>query len=339
MNSELTKLIEDYPLPSGWSIPEVFTHNLKYGKLHINLLGLISKKHTQNSLGSAGQRTSSPVPRAYFELLERVSLLEANSKKTTSWKLYNDRGEVHGSCKHEHIFPQSPTPNLWEFSKSNGVALGASLSDACQRARYETVERDLILRSWFGHSQPQVIDWPNKIELDDLSKIYNFHAYLFPYNRNKKQDIMVTGLFAFPIDEKHPIVFGFGAAPTIEASLQKAENEFDQRLGFLWGEEIPGESIEFSPSPHYHQDFYMRPKMKRNLHSWLSGKHPTIPFHPQKNYCYNSDFLYADITPTNLVGQLFVIKAISPLMPLTFGHGHPWIKKTLPQELIVHPIA
>lgn len=335
MNTRIQNLLCEYPLPCGWSAPSVHPHQLNHKGLEVELLGLITQKKSVSLFASAGERLKSPTERAFFELYERVSIVEAESNPRL-WQRLNRMGEPQGTTSHADVFPQSPNPKTWQYSKSNGVALGLTFDDACFRAHRELFERSCILRSWFGHFKPLLVPMPPHFYPKSLMEDYEILSFQF----SKEPDDIVTGIFMVPRLPNIPLAYGFGAAPNLESSLEKSRRELDQRLGFLWGEELPSTCPEFSPTSYFHQEYFLQPQMSHSLKKWLLGERKAIPLHlpyDQKNGSYS----YVDITPDLVKDKIYVVRALHEhAMPLTFGVGHPWIKaNNLPEDLKVHPIA
>src|SRR4051794_31105714 len=113
LNRGLIDLTEKYPLPKGWALGEVFQETLEIGALRLNLLGLIGQSQelgeavasAVSPVGSpAGSPNDVPYLRAYFELLERISVLK------------------HEEDTHKDISSDEKPDSCWRYSKSNGIA-------------------------------------------------------------------------------------------------------------------------------------------------------------------------------------------------------------------------
>ncbi|HMJ16621.1 MAG TPA: YcaO-like family protein, partial [Polyangiaceae bacterium] len=147
--------------------------------LRIHLVGLCSEsREGGEATGSAAALTGADVGRAYFELLERTGLLDALRAPKRGYALRNDEGLTCGWVSHENLFPSSPEPELWRYAKSNGVALGPSFVNACERAEWELIERERILRSWYGETRPVSLDGED-LGPCELREVYDFRAYRF----------------------------------------------------------------------------------------------------------------------------------------------------------------
>src|SRR3989344_5154485 len=241
----LTRFTKEYPLPAGWQTPKLFTEEFRLDALSLNTVGLVSQKGDGDMRVTAGAADADvlPIERAYFELLERIYLLEADEKFST---LPN----------YTEIFPKSTKPHEWVYARSNGVAAHKSFHLASQAACLELWERHAILDAWFSQSAPEQIAF-NFPLLHLAGKHYLPLAFQFlPQNTNLGA-VYTIGAFAFPKQRENPLVYGFGSGFSLEKALQKAENECLQRLAFLWGEKLQENLPEFSPTPMYHQDYFM----------------------------------------------------------------------------------
>jgi len=223
----------------------------------------------------------------------------------------------------------SPT-NRW--ARSNGIALGVTWKDAAERARLELVERDRILRSWYGELSPTRIDEPDGVVPDALKLAHRLEWYEFGTEPDS-----VVALFGFP-EPSAPFVYGFGAGRDREAAARSAAREWIQRLGFLWGEAVPTEPPDVAPTPDFHQEHYLYAGNLERVRAWLRGDHASfsgVLSAPRSAL----DAHYVDLTPAWLRSGLRVVKAVSGgRVPLCFGLGHPWAP-ACPEELMVHPIV
>jgi len=334
MNVILKDLLVAYPLPLGWTEPEVTEHRFQWKSLNVNLIGLCSQnKEGVSVTGSSGDLKMTPILPAYFELLERICILEARSKKQEKFWTKSVAGLKLKSLPFDEVFPESPEPSVWTYAKSNGVALGTDFKRASENAHFELLERDQILRSWYGEFEPERYD----INIDclfELKSEYDIAVYRFGTK------CKVFGVFGFPRFPNRPLVFGFGAGKTIQYAVKKATREFCQRLGFLWEEPITNKLPLFSPTPDYHQDFYLVPSQIRKIKEWLSGEKRNKPLKSAFSKRGKTKILYVDLTPSCLKGKVHVLKAYSnEMMPLTFGLGNPRLTSRLSKDILLHPIA
>jgi len=155
MKSEIEELISRYPLPPEWHPAEIDNQILTVNSRAINLVGLCSK-NTEGSIvtGSAAALSDAPIERSYFELLERVSILEAErNNRRNVCRIFFREGATFSGAK-EHVFLKSDAPLKWQYSRSNGVAIHKTWKQAVSSAFLELMERDTLLRSWYGHGNP-----------------------------------------------------------------------------------------------------------------------------------------------------------------------------------------
>jgi hypothetical protein len=345
-SEELDRLVAEFPLPFSWEPPALFLQTTTIQGVDIHLAGLTAVDRAgQIVTAGAGQLVGSPVARGYFELVERVSIVEAMSGHggVREYTLSDARGREVGTSPHEIVFPSSGEETRWQYARSNGVAVGRTWAEACQRARWELTERDRVLRSWYGEVEPVRIAIPEGLVPGELNAEYDFEASSFQQSAELdvvSQGIRVAGLFGFPRSERVPLIYGLGARDNLVDGLGAATLECIQRLGFLWGEEIPHAEPHFSPTPDFHQDFFLHPASQGRLRDWLAGGHRCFQDRLALQRLDSRTPGFVDLTPGALRGRLFVAKAIpSTELPLTFGYGHPRIRGELPSALNVHPIA
>jgi hypothetical protein len=207
------------------------------------------------------------------------------------------------------VFPRDPKPDRTRVALSNGVALHDSWSHATRAALCELVERDRVLRSFEGGQAPVPVAVRDRKLARALRREYRVQAYAFEAT-GQALEHRVAGLFLFPRQPEHPLVYGFGAAQNAEAALAKATSEALQRLAFLWGEALPSQLPEVSPTPDYHQEYYLYPPQHDVLRRWLSGKRSTV--RGRSIRLFDGEAVsFVDLTPRALKGKLFVVRAIS----------------------------
>jgi hypothetical protein len=224
------------------------------------------------------------------------------------------------------------------YSRSNGVAVGLDWGPACDAARRELIERDRVLRSWYGAAPPSRTELAAPI-LAGLEAHYELEAYRFADGASAGEP-SVMAVFAFPHRSTHPTVYGFGAHEDAALALDKAAGECLQRLGFLWGEALPSSEPAFVPSAEYHQEFFLQPHMQRRLRAWLAGEHVALRCGIRQHERVCRERAFVDLTPRRLAGKLCVVKALAVSeIELAFGRGHPEVDPELPEPLMVHPIA
>jgi hypothetical protein len=280
------------------------------GTLNLFMVGLVAASSAQNAMGSSTQADGYPVNRAYFELLERISIHEACAADRML-DVRDERGVVLGQRLSSRVFPRDVSPRL-RLSLSNGVALHGNWQQACASALHELVERDRILRSFAGELAPVRLHVQESELARATAEQYETVAYEFgrqePAPRHR-----TAMLFMMPRALEFPVTYGFGTDLSLDSALQRAEREAMQRLAFLWGEELPSESPDALPTPDFHQDYYLYPANHSRLSEWLAGQ--LRPRHARQRglpLFDGSPVTFVDLTPPSLRGTLAVAKAISP---------------------------
>jgi hypothetical protein len=343
--TQLAALLRDYPLSERWQVPEVFQETADVAGAGIQLAGLSTQDDEGRMVtGSAAQLAGSPVARAYFELLERTSVLDAIDSVQGEYCLWDVMRVQRGTCPRHRVFPASPNRQRWCYARSNGVAIGRDWQHARRSAAWELTERDSVLRSWYGELRPFRIELSSELVPQRLRAHYDFEAYRFGEATGDTAygaaSPAVVGVFAFPRTPEVPLAYGYGGRDTVAAALAKAAQECIQGLGFLWGEEIPESEPEFSPTPDYHQAFYLHAESHERLWRWLRGEHISYAGTVWRPRGERAASRFVDLTDPRLRRGLFVVKAIPQgELPLVFGRGHPELGERIPQELLVHPIA
>jgi ribosomal protein S12 methylthiotransferase accessory factor YcaO len=165
------------------------------------------------------------------------------------------------------------------------VALDFNRERAMKKAYQELVERDFVLRSWWGEIKPEKISLKGswflskeiqknllKLSSEYLVELYNFGQSF--------DGICVMGVFIHPIGlerkNNYPIVYGFGSRSSASQAFEHALNEALQRLGFLKDEKLKdyqefSKEVSFSPSPLYHQEYYLTYEGNEKIMRWLEG--------------------------------------------------------------------
>src|SRR5437762_9856034 len=271
----LEELKQSFPLGDRWRDPKAYEEVVSIRGVEIALAGL-STESTEGEVvtGSAGDVGEIPLPRAYFELLERASVVAVGREPRVEWPVRDLDGQEHGVATSSQLAPASPDPARWRYARSNGVAVSSTWRDACCRASWELIERDRILRSWYGAFAPTRISMAAAAMPRDLDEVYEFEGYSFGEAEDSR--VHVVGVFGFPRADSAPLLYGFGARPIRADALSAASRECVQRLGFLWGESIPSAAPDFEPTPHYHQELFLCPSNHPALRAWLRGKHRAV---------------------------------------------------------------
>lgn len=344
----LRSLLARYPLPPGWSTPDVFRDELNLPGLRIRMIGLVSNRDdSQEATASAVSGDGEdPILRAYFELLERTSLLELGGirpqRAGTTVPVLNGEGQVIDHVPIAEVSPWHRGELSWQYSRSNGVAAHVSFEEAARASRLELIERDRVLRYWYSGKRPE----PLSLEQGSFAALdanYQVEAYRF----SGDADVEVVGVFCFPRSGEVPATplgprwaCGFGAGGTLTEAKGRALRETFQRLAFLWDSTgLPEDDVPDSGvTPDFHMDFFESPANLRRLRDWLEQGRGALGEVSAKG---DGAVRYADITPTSLRGKAFVLRAISESMiPLTFGIGNPVVRAcSAPGPDWVHPIA
>jgi len=329
----LASLQRTYPWPAGCSLQDTFLQRVVIGKLELFMVGLVASTPTQASVtGSAADSQGFPVDRAFFELLERMSIMRARGA-TEPLTLRDRYGARRGSRVVARVFPADAEPTRLRTSLSNGVALHESWPKACAAALCELVERDRVLRSFRGEFSPARATTNDRKLARALHAHYEIEAYLFGPRRRKLQHA-AAGVFLFPRRPSDPLAYGFAAALDTAAALAAASGEAQQRLAFLWGEAIPNSEPEAAPTPDYHQEHYLYPPHQPLLRAWLAGRWPK-PNALRGEVFDGERASFVDLTPITLRTKLAVAKAsAASARKLRFGSSGARGKRTPP-----HPIA
>lgn len=319
-----------YPLDLSWEIPEHFTGVTTVDSWQIHLAGWLTVHRVtgENVTASAAAMDRPPLEAAYFELLERTAVAVYRPAGDVVF-VDRDGVPVQMSTAQER---RSPDPGAWRFARANGIAGHTDARMARRMAALELVERDRVLRSWYGEIRPECR--PFAVQ-GPLRSYYRFRAFSFAAG----EQLDVAGVFGFPLDDKAPFICGFAAGDDWQEAVKAAEAECLQRLGFLWGAELPRAEIPFSPTPLYHQEAFLSENGWRRVERWLEGAHlnyakPRLPWFD----IVNTQFY--ELTPEHLKGRLTIVGAVcEQAFPLFFGRCMDFIPDSMPPELWVHPVA
>jgi hypothetical protein len=309
-------LLGEVPLPDGVAVDGVFVERVRIGQLDLFMVGLTAALGAGvQALGSAAGPSDFPVDRAFFELLERISVLLV-LPSGRELVLRDEHGARLGSCGVHEVFPADSEPERVRASLSNGVALHRTWEQACEAARAELVERDRVLRSFRGAGTPRPVAAYDTSLGAGLAPDYELQTVAFD-TEDRELEYRVRGVFLFPRMPAIPLAYGFAAARSEAAALTGAAREALQRLAFLFGEQLPHDPPEPSPTPDYHQEFYLVPAHHARLHDWLAGRRGTSAGGPTFN---GPAVRFADLTPPSLTGRVAVARALSAeAAPLLFG--------------------
>ncbi len=345
----LETLQTKYPLPPHWGELEVFSESVNIGALTLELVGLCASNGVRGVTGSAAGNASEGLwVRAYFELFERICLLESSASGTSlDFKELSPSGEFVTNATIDEIFPASSAEANWKFSISNGAACHTNWWDAVESAVGELLERDAVLYSWFTNTPPLRREIAESIaeDVEKLKDVYNIQMREFPVHLNLAgyaNDFRVMGAFAFPHPgTKAPLVYGFGAKRSLVKASEHAFQECLQRLGFLWGEEWAHEMPNFSATPEYHQEYFLRQNGEAELKDWIL---PMVNGNSNADATRASELKLFDVTPTEFKNTLVVAKAAATgAVPLVFGRDYaPQLKLFDPESIrsrMVHPVV
>jgi hypothetical protein len=300
-------------LPDGWAVLERVDDAICASGVEIRRAGLYATRDGAEALGAAAAIDRSPVDRAEYELVERVVVLESIREGRTD------------------LFPESPAPGEWVYAKTNGVALHASFEAAAERALWELAERDAVLRAWYGETRPHVVSGDVAPFLGGLTT-HRWRVAVFD-TAPWCEGVTVVGVFGFPIDADAPFVVGYGARATFMEAQRAACGEALQSLAFLWGE--PKTISARTPGPMQHLENLQRPGHEERIRAWLDAGHGQ--FGPPRHDVANRDVTYVDLTPSWLLGDGHVVKAMcAAALPLTFGQAP--LSAHLPMDLRLHPV-
>ena len=330
--ASLQQLQERFPLPPGWTSHETFLQEASVGSLTLFMVGLVAASGERQAMGASADADGYPVNRAYFELLERISIQEAN--QPARWlDVRNARGEVLEQRPSTRVFPRDLSPQR-RRALSNGVALHESWEQACASALNELIERDRVLRSFAGELTPVRLQTPETRLARATTEL--FETAVYELGQREPAPKHRTALwFMMPQQLELPLTYGFGTAQSLPEAIARAEREAMQRLAFLWGEELPSEQVEATPTPDFHQEYYLYPPNHARLTEWLAGqRRPRHALQRSLPLFDGERVTFIDLTPAALRGKLVVAKAASPCArQLRFG------SPAFPRDAAPHPVV
>lgn len=331
MQRDLARLSRQWPLPPGWSNPQLFADEVTLGALRVRRTGVLSRRADGvEATGSAAETGGSPLSRAWFELLERAVLLDASGRRCPVLDL-DERciAEVPAGT------PSASNDPRRRPARSNGVALHRSWRDACEGARLELLERDRVLRSWYG--ELPLIETAPPAWLEQTEAHEWRAAFVAPREGEPTPSDAVAVVVGLPTRPEVPLARGFAARSSPDAALEAAASEALQGLAFLWDEPVPDRCPELEPTPTYHLDYYLCPDHHERLRRWLQGAHVGIGVTDEEPI--TSRLGYVDLTPAGLGEGLRVARALDPgARELVFGEPPEPLATRLPEPLRVHPI-
>lgn len=329
-------------LPEGWSVEEEVLDRIDVGGAWLHRAGIAVRAPSGEIVtGSAAGLEDDVAPRARFELLERVATCEAIARGEEH-PLRDLSGASRGHVSVEQLFVAAVEGAAHRPARSNGVALHQSWTSAALAAHRELVERDHVLRAWYGRERPERVAIAPGWALGSLPT-YEWRAYSFGLAHEEAwcAGVRVHGVFGVPRDERMPFVIGWGAGSDDATSLARAHAEATQALAFLWGETVPAAEPTPAPNAGAHLERTLWPEHRAALLAWLAGDHTRYAASrdtEQTRRAEPADVRFADLTPAWLEPGLHVAHASHPdAVSLWFGDapaaGH------LPPALRFHPIA
>jgi hypothetical protein len=329
-------LQRQFPLPFVSGDPECFDEIVTIDDLNVHACGLAATHDSGVTItGAAADLEGLPFARSFFELLERSAVLGA-AARGGPLPLRTPDGAPAGWIEPELVFPATTDATLQRFSTSSGAAVHLDWRTACERAHRELVERDRVLRCWYGAGRPEPIPVPVTPLTVALARHYELTLWRFGYLSANPDDLEVAGVFGFPRDASAPLLTGFGCKRDLQRAVETALTECLQHIAFGWGEPQPNELPPPTPTPEFHLDFYNYAPNQHRLRNFLAGGHehegPELPL-------LEDELCFVDLTPEPLAGRLAVAKALNrTALPLVFGVGHPWFA-ALPEKMSVQPIG
>lgn len=320
-----------FRLPDGWGRPTELDDLVVAAGLRIRRAGIVVRSPYGEEISGAAADPARPVlSRAWFELAERVCVVEWCRSAPRRQRLFTEQGDDAGALTEP--VPRSPSPRRWIPSRSNGVALHRTWLEACERAAWELAERDRVLRAWVGEIVPR----PIAAHAPLSPRRYEWIACSFPVEEATfSEGLEVVGVFAFPREAGVPLAMGFAARPDLDLALGAATSEALQQLAFLWG--VPRSRPSTAPGPGLHLDTFQARRSHGRLRAWLDGGHRAFA-RSRRRVRRPAPVRFLDLTGPWLEGRARVAKAICrDAMPLDFGKSPEM--RHLPPDLRIHPIA
>lgn len=323
MDPRLLRLSRDLPLPAGFAAPERFSDVVSIDGVEVHRAGLqVRGPDGVEVTGSAAEVGGDPLPRAWYELLERAAIVRASDRAQP----YVDAcGRVTGSARH----PVSPDAGAERrAARSNGVALHRAFEAAREAALLELIERDRVLGSWYGELPLRPAALPERLR--------PFVSHEWVVRRvddpaGVEPDITAVVVVGFPRRSTAPLARGFAAGRSLAEASEAAAREALQNLAFLWDEPVPMRAPEAAPTPLFHLDYYLVPAHHEALRAWLDGEAGARRRAPAR-----SATRYLDLTPPSLSGRARVVRALATsTRPLVFGAA----PAPVAPSRRVHPVA
>lgn len=321
----------------NWSISDSFSDQVKIDESSkIYLYGFVAQHEDfGEAYGSSGSLEDDNGIGAWFELIERISLVEKiKADSSTTYSSYLFDGNPSKSYLQKELFPKSPSKDF-EFAKSNGVATHTDIIEARSRTAFELIERERIIKSWYLKAPPKCLDISNEFSKGFVDRFQFIEGDFGSSDVDGLGSIYTSGVFLFPKKKENIAIYGFGAGLSNSDAKAKAAREAIQRLGFLWEEEPLDSAPSFSPSPSYHQEYFLQKNQEKYLKEWISLEH-NKPINLPKASKIVID--YVDLTLENFIDSYTVRAYCSDLMPLVFGKWYH-NKFEVSDSKLIHPVA
>lgn len=326
-------------LPDAWELLETFEETCTISCIDFRMAGFSARRVRDQVVvtGSACSWDDDPADRAWFELLERISLVNARSLPADSrWCLRNlNSFTAHGLASSRELFAESPEPHAWVPAKSNGVAMGPTWQAAGQHALCEMIERHLVLASWYGATQPRSLPSPLPTKLLPLAQDFRLEHFAMGHFTCQQTLIHAMATFLWPLDASKPVIYGFGAHHAPHTAVERSLKEALQRLCFLHDAEPVGE-LAFRPTPDFHQDYFLQPDQQASIKRWLAGEHFQQRY--AERIAFSGPAYWLDLTPHDLFPGKVVQVLVPGCLPLHFGRYHPPQFPDLHPDRFIHPI-
>src|SRR5262252_620775 len=117
----LSELQARYGLPAGCTLRETFLQRVEVSQLELWMVGLIADAGAESSVtGAAADLSGFPMDRAFFELVERLSVLLAR-RNPEPLGVRDASGSRKGQRVAARVFPADARPEQLRTSLSNGV--------------------------------------------------------------------------------------------------------------------------------------------------------------------------------------------------------------------------
>lgn len=248
-------------------------------------------------------------------------------------------------------YGQRTKSNRIYFSHSSGIAAYSNFKEAEKRAITELLERDALMRNWYSHKSPKIID----------EKILPIHArkrIRYWQNLNRKMIVLempsdYSWVFeTIIISEEYPC-FVSGAAATVEAdfipvaihkSLQEAEHNLLLCIDCPDDSEIEPHSVT-TPIDHgkvYHVEKYAR-TLSWLWHGCVTSSFATIKKRSIEDLKAELETIIIDLSNSKF--ELAVVRVLSPkLVQINFGfdsahYSYPYLNPCKESLLMPHYFA